>query len=67
MTKNKSKLLLTMGVLLVLLGAYAFFLDPIIGGVGFLCGLWTIFLAIKAFRGESLFKSSSDNEEGKKR
>ncbi|MEC6747314.1 hypothetical protein VXN63_02060 [Marinilactibacillus sp. XAAS-LB27] len=63
MSKNKSKLMLGIGILLVLLGGYAFFLDPIIGGIGFLCGLWTIFLAIKALHGKSLFKDSTEEDE----
>lgn len=66
MSKNKSKVMLGIGILLVLLGGYAFFLDPVIGGVGFLCGIWTMFLAIKALRGNPLFKNSTEDEDEKR-
>ncbi|MFC6464578.1 hypothetical protein ACFP65_06065 [Marinilactibacillus sp. GCM10026970] len=66
MSKNKSKVMLGIGILLVLLGGYAFFLDPIIGGVGFLCGIWTMFLAIKALCGKPLFKNSTEEEDEKR-
>lgn len=63
MNKNKSILLLIIGILLLLVGGYVFFLDPLIGVVGFVCGIWTVFLAIKALRGSHLFKSADEDNE----
>ncbi|WP_198033938.1 hypothetical protein [Marinilactibacillus sp. 15R] len=63
MSRNKSLLLLIIAILLVLLGSYVLLLDPIIGSLGVICGIWTIYVAIKALRGQNLFNHSNKDED----
>ena len=60
MSKKKSIILLLISVLLLIFGGYAFFIDPIIGIIGILCGLWSLFLAILGLRGKGLFKDPKE-------
>lgn len=62
MDKNQGKFLLIMGIVILALSIYLVTIDPLVGIIGLLVGVWNIFNGIRTLRGKMFFKIDEDEE-----